>query len=36
MTAPVKNCDWEYVKVENTDGTGFGMDLPVNCSIKIV
>ena len=34
MTAPVKNCDWEYVKVENTDGTGFGMDLPVNCSIK--
>ena len=29
-----KNCDWENVVVSNTDGTGFGMDSPINCSIN--
>lgn len=33
MLDPVKDCDWEKVKVMNTDGTGFGMDLPINCTI---
>ena len=34
MLSPVKDCDWDTVTVKNTDGTGFGMDLPVNCTIK--
>ncbi len=34
MMAPIKNCDWNNVKVINTDGTGFGVDLPVNCTIS--
>lgn len=29
-----KDCDWENVIVKNTDGTGFGMDCPINCTIK--
>ena len=29
-----KNCDWENVQVLNTDGTGFGVDFPINCTIK--
>lgn len=29
-----KDCDWERVKVMNTDGTGFGADFPVNCTMK--
>ena len=29
-----KDCDWENVVVSNTDGTGFGMDSPINCSIN--
>lgn len=28
-----KDCDWVNVVVKNTDGTGFGMDCPVNCHI---
>ena len=28
-----KDCDWENVLVMYTDGTGFGMDCPINCSI---
>lgn len=34
MMVPIKNCDWENVKVMNTDGTGFGVDLPINCTIS--
>ena len=29
-----KNCDWENVIVRNTYGTGFGMDCPINSTIK--
>jgi len=29
-----KNCDWENVVVKNTDATGFGMDNPINCTVK--
>ena len=29
-----KDCDWENVVVSNTDGTGFGMDSPINCTIN--
>ena len=29
-----KDCDWENVVVKNTDGTGFGMDNPINCTVK--
>ena len=29
-----ENCDWENVVVKNTIGTGFGMDCPINCTIK--
>lgn len=29
-----KDCDWERVKVMNTDGTGFGADYPVNSTMK--
>lgn len=29
-----RDCDWENVVVKNTDGTGFGMDMVVNCTIK--
>jgi len=28
-----KDCDWENVMVKNTDGTGFGMDCPVNSTV---
>lgn len=28
-----KDCDWVNVVVKNTDGTGFGMDCPINCYI---
>ncbi len=28
-----RNCDWERVSVLNTDGTGFGMDFPINCTM---
>lgn len=28
-----KNCDWDNITVKNTDGTGFGMDGPVNSTI---
>ncbi len=28
-----KDCDWVNVVVKNTDGTGFGMDCPINCHI---
>lgn len=28
-----KDCDWYNVVVKNTDGTGFGMDCPINCTI---
>lgn len=34
MIAPYKNCDWNNVEVRNTDGTGFGMDFPINSTIK--
>lgn len=29
-----RDCDWENVVVKNTDGTGFGMDNPINCTVK--
>lgn len=29
----LRDCDWENVKVMNTDATGFGMDCPINCTI---
>lgn len=29
-----KNCEWQNIKVLNTDGTGFGMDCPINSTIK--
>ncbi len=29
-----KDCDWENVIVKNTDATGFGMDCPINSTIK--
>ena len=28
-----KDCDWNNVVVKNTDGTGFGMDYPINCTV---
>lgn len=28
-----KNCDWENITVKNTDGTGFGVDCPINSTI---
>ena len=28
-----KNCHWENITVKNTDGTGFGMDCPIDCTI---
>ncbi len=34
MMSPLRDCDWENVKVRNTDGTGFGVDLPVNCVMR--
>ncbi len=34
MFSPLKDCDWENVKVLNTDGTGFGVDLPINCTLR--
>lgn len=29
-----KNCTWSNVVVKNTDGTGFGIDEPINCKIE--
>lgn len=29
-----KNCIWDGVHVKNTDGTGFGMDVPVNGVVR--
>ncbi len=29
-----KDCDFENVIVMNTDGTGFGMDCPINCTVR--
>lgn len=29
-----EDCDYYNVVVKNTDGTGFGMDCPVNCTIR--
>lgn len=29
-----KDCDWENIVVKNTDGTGFGMNCPINSTIK--
>lgn len=29
-----KNCTWDNVVVRNTDGTGFGVDIPINGLIK--
>lgn len=28
------NCDWNNIVVKNTDATGFGMDCPINSTIK--
>lgn len=28
-----EDCDWNNVVVKNTDGTGFGMDLPINSTV---
>ena len=28
-----EDCDWSNVTVRNTDGTGFGMDFPINCTV---
>lgn len=33
MIAPMEKCDWYNVIVMNTGGTGFGVDMPVNCTI---
>lgn len=30
----LKDCDWENVVVKNTDGTGIGVDCPINCTIN--
>ena len=29
----IKECRWENVVVKNTDGTGFGVDCPIDCTI---
>lgn len=29
----LRDCDWYNVTVKNTDGTGFGVDCPINCSM---
>ncbi len=29
-----EKCDWENVTVKNTRGTGFGMDCPIDCTVK--
>lgn len=29
-----RDCDWENVVVKGTDGTGFGVDFPIDCTIK--
>ena len=29
-----KDCDWLNVTVKNTDGTGFGMDFPINSTLE--
>ncbi|MDO4443691.1 MAG: S-layer homology domain-containing protein [Slackia sp.] len=28
-----KDCDWNRVKTVNTDGTGFGVDFPIDCTM---
>lgn len=28
-----KDCDWNNVVIKNTDGTGFGMDYPINSTV---
>ncbi|MBR1558942.1 MAG: VWA domain-containing protein [Clostridia bacterium] len=30
----MKNCKWDSVTVRNTDGSGFGVDCPINCHIN--
>ena len=30
----MENCTWDSVNVKNTDGTGFGVDCPINCSMN--
>lgn len=30
---PIQDCDWYNVVVKNTDGSGFGVDEPTNCTI---
>lgn len=30
----LKDCDWDNVVVRNTDGTGIGVDCPINCTIN--
>lgn len=34
MLLLVEDCDYENVIVRNTDATGFGIDCPINCTIK--
>lgn len=29
-----KDCDWDHVTVRNTEATGFGMDCPINCTVR--
>ena len=33
MLSFTKDCDWESVKVINADGTGFGVNFPINCTM---
>lgn len=30
----IRNCHWDHVTVKNTDATGFGVDCPLDCSIR--
>ena len=32
MISPMKNCHFRRLNIQNTDGTGLGVDCPVNCS----
>lgn len=29
-----RDCDWDHVTVANTDGTGFGADFPIDCTLR--
>lgn len=29
----LRDCSWNNITVMNTDGTGFGMDCPINCTV---